>query len=169
MSGPCPPGRGNQIRGWRAVALEERRVVQTAVRLADGGGLYNLGSGYLIADGMVLTAAHVLAPAADVTAREGQPAMAACLGGDLPEATVAWADAVWDVAVLSCPGLLAGGAVRWGCLTGADPVDWGAAGFPVASRDAQGGRQVEHAYGRTSPISGRAAGADRGIPGRDRR
>ena len=62
------------------------------------------------------------------------------------------------MAVLSCPGLQAGSEVRWGRLAGSDPLDWGAVGFPVASIDEAAGRQAEHAFGRTSPISDRAAG-----------
>ena len=42
------------------VGLDERRVMRTAVPLDDAGDLYRLGSGYLIGDGLVLTAAHVL-------------------------------------------------------------------------------------------------------------
>jgi hypothetical protein len=138
--------------------LEERRVMRTAVPLDDGGDLYHLGSGYLVADGLVLTAAHVLERAEGVTAREGQSAEVACIGGDWQSATVAWVDAGRDVAVLSCQQLQAGSEVRWGRLAGPDPLDWGAVGFPVASIDEVAGRQAEHAFGRISPISDRAAG-----------
>ena len=48
--------------------------------------------------------------------------------------------------------------ILWGRLTGSDLLDWGAVGFPHASRDEVTGRQPEHAYGRTSPISERPAG-----------
>lgn len=140
------------------MGLEERRVVRTAVRLADGGALYRFGSGYLIADGLVLTAAHVLERETGVAAQEDQPAEVACIEGAWQPATVAWADNGRDVALLTCPGLQAGGAVRWGRLTGSDPVDWGTVGFPAASVDEDGGRQAEHAFGRASPIGGRAAG-----------
>jgi hypothetical protein len=140
------------------VSLDNHRIVRTAVPLAAGGDLYNLGSGYLIADRLVLTAAHVLERAKGVAAQEGQSAEAARIGGDWQAATVAWVDATSDVAVLSCPGLRADGGVRWGRLAGSDPVKWGAAGFPVASADDAAGRQAEHVYGRTSPISDRAAG-----------
>jgi hypothetical protein len=140
------------------VGLEERRVMRTAVPLDDGEDLYHLGSGYLVADGLVLTAAHVLERAEGVTAREGQSAEVACIGGDWQPATVAWVDAGRDVAALSCPELQAGSEVRWGRLIESDPLDWGAVGFPVASIDDVAGRQAEHAFGRTSPISDRAAG-----------
>jgi Trypsin-like peptidase domain len=140
------------------VGLEERRVVRTSVPLDAGGDLYCLGSGYLIADGLVLTAAHVLERTEGVPGQEGEVAEVACIGGGWRPATVAWVDAGRDVAVLSCPGLQAAGEVRWGRLAGSDPLDWGAVGFPVASIDEVAGRQAEHAFGRTSPISERSAG-----------
>jgi Trypsin-like peptidase domain len=140
------------------VGLDERRVLRTAVPLDGGGDVYRLGSGYLVADGLVLTAAHVLERTEAVTAQEGQSAEVARIGGDWQPATVAWVDAGRDVAALSCPGLQAGGAVRWGRLAGPDPLEWGAVGFPVASVDELAGRQAEHAFGRISPISERAAG-----------
>lgn len=140
------------------MGLEEHRVMRTSVPLDAGGNRYRLGSGYLVADGLVLTAAHVLDRASGVTAQEGQSAEVAGIGADWQPATVVWADAGRDVAMLSSPGLRAGGAVRWGRLTGPDPLDWGAVGFPAASADRVAGRQAEHAFGRTSPISGREAG-----------
>jgi tetratricopeptide (TPR) repeat protein len=140
------------------VGLEERRVVRTAVPLAVGGDLYNLGSGYLIADKLVLTAAHVLEPAEGATVREGQEAEVARIGGEWQEATVAWVDAKKDVALLACPDLQADSMVRWGRLVGSKPLEWGAVGFPVASADDAAGRQPEHAFGRTSPISDLGAG-----------
>jgi hypothetical protein len=140
------------------VGLDDHRVVGTAVPLAASGDDYKFGSGYLIANGMVLTAAHVLEPAEGMTAQKGQQAEAKRIGGDWQAATVAWVDAARDVAVLSCPGLRADGGIRWGRLTGPDPVDWGAAGFPAASADHAVGRRAEHVFGRTSPISDRIAG-----------
>jgi hypothetical protein len=140
------------------VGLDERRVMRTAVPLESGGDLYRLGSGYLFADGLVLTAAHVLERTEGVPAREGEAAEVACIGGDWMPTTVVWVDAGRDVAVLSCSGLQAAGTVRWGRLAGSDPLEWGAVGFPVASVDPVAGRQAEHAFGRTSPISDRAAG-----------
>jgi hypothetical protein len=140
------------------VGLEESRVVRTSVPLADGSGLYRLGSGYLIGDGLVLTAAHVLAAADDEVVGVGQAAEVAGPDGGWEQASVAWADPSRDVAVLACPVLRAGRGLRWGRLAGPDPVDWGAVGFPAASAERDGGRQAEHAFGRTSPISERAAG-----------
>src|SRR6266516_2621055 len=105
--------------------------MRTAVPLDAGEDLYHLGSGYLVADGLVLTAAHVLERTEGVSAREGQSAEVACIGGDWQPAMVAWVGAGRDVAVLSCPGLQAGSEVRWGRLAGSDPLDWGAIGLGV--------------------------------------
>ena len=133
-------------------------MLRIAVPLVHGNDLYNLGSGYLIADSMVLTAAHVLTRATGEEMLKGGLAEVAPFGGEWREATIAWVDARRDVAVLRCPGLRAEGEMRWGRLVGADPLDWGAVGFPRASLDQDAGRQPEHAYGRTSPISERLAG-----------
>lgn len=140
------------------MGLDERHVVRTSVAVPDGSGLYRLGSGYVIATGLVLTAAHVLEPAEGTAAEKGQFAEIARMGADWEPATVAWVDPDRDIAVLSCPTLTAPAVVRWGRLVGSDPIEWGAAGFPVASVDPKFGRQVEHAFGRTSPITGREAG-----------
>ena len=140
------------------MGLDQRRVVRTAVPLAASGGLYNLGSGYLIADELVLTAAHVLEFAEGVTAQKGQAADVAYIGNEWQQATVAWVDGDKDVALLSSPGMRADGMVRWGRLAGSNPLEWGAVGFPVASVDDAAGRQPEHAYGRVSPISDLGAG-----------
>ena len=104
------------------MGLDERRVVHTAVLLAQGNDLYNLGSGYLIADGLVLTAAHVLERTDGAAAREGESVEVARLGGDWQPARVAWVDAGRDVAVVRCSGLRAGGGIRWGRLVGSDPL-----------------------------------------------
>jgi WD40 repeat protein len=143
------------------MALEERRVARTSVLRDEKRGLYTLGSGYLIADGLVLTAAHVLQRAEGVSPERGQGAEVAMIDGTWHPGAVAWVDTGLDVAVLDCrrdghtpPGLRAGGT-RWGRLAGADPLEWGAVGFPAASRGegVSGGRQAEHAFGRTSAIS----------------
>jgi WD40 repeat protein len=143
------------------MALEERRVARTSVLRDEKRGLYALGSGYLIADGLVLTAAHVLQRAEGVAPERGQGAEVAMIDGGWHPSVVAWVDTGLDVAVLDCRrdgqtplGLRASGT-RWGRLAGADPLEWGAVGFPAASRGegGSGGRQAEHAFGRTSAIS----------------
>ena len=140
------------------MGLEEKRVVRTSVPLGDGTGKYRLGSGYLIANGLILTAAHVLVPPDQGPVDQVAGIEAAGPDGDWEPASVVWADAVRDVAVLACPALRADGHLRWGRLDGPDLLDWGAVGFPAASAARDGQRQAEHAFGRTSPISERAAG-----------
>ena len=140
------------------MGLEEKRVVRTSVPLGDGTGNYRLGSGYLIADGLILTAAHVLVPPGQDPFDQVADVEAAGPDGGWEPASVVWADAERDVAVLACPSLRAEGHIRWGGLAGPDPLNWGAVGFPAASAARDGQRQAEHAYGRTSPISERAAG-----------
>jgi hypothetical protein len=56
---PGPGSRGGHQGRAGPVGLEESRVVRTSVPLGDGTGRYRLGSGYLVADGLVLTAAHI--------------------------------------------------------------------------------------------------------------
>ena len=102
------------------MGLEESRVVRTSVPLGDGTGKYRLGSGYLVADGLVLTAAHVLAHADGAAVGVGQAAEMAGPGGGWEQASVAWADAGRDVAVLACPALRAERGIRWGRLAGPD-------------------------------------------------
>jgi hypothetical protein len=140
------------------VALEEKRIVRTSVPQGNRTGNYRLGSGYLIADGLILTAAHVLLPPDQGPVDQVAGIEVAGPDGDWEPASVVWADAGRDVAVLACPALRADGHLRWGQLAGPDPLDWGAVGFPAASAARDGKRQAEHAYGRTSPISERAAG-----------
>ena len=127
-------GRRGPRWGWRSAGWCARRC-----RWATARDDYRLGSGYLIADGLVLTAAHVLErrKARRSAGRPGAPRWPVP-GGDWEQATVAWADARRDVAVLACPALRAEGRVRWGRLAGPDPLDWGAVGFPAASATRRG-------------------------------
>ena len=127
---------------------------------------YRLGSGYLIADGLVLTAAHVLKNADGGPARKGDAAEVTLTGERWQPGVVAWVDVDLDVAVVDARRdgqapreLCAEGRIRWGKLAGSDPLKWDAVGYPAASRaDDQGGRHAEQVYGRTAPISERQAG-----------
>jgi hypothetical protein len=60
--------------------LDENRVVQTAVPLDDTEKDYRYGSGYLIADGLVLTAAHVLERGPGVSPKIAKTAQVARIG-----------------------------------------------------------------------------------------
>lgn len=138
--------------------MEEDRVVRTSVPLAGSHGMFNLGSGYLVEDGLVLTASHVLVTGPGHVPQPGDQAEVAAAAGAWLPATVRWADPERDVALLDCPDMRPGGAVRWGRPTGSEPLAWRAIGFPAASLDRQGGRQPEQPYGRMAPASQRPAG-----------
>ncbi len=111
-----------------------------------GSGDYRFGSGYLIADQLVLTAEHVLRPHSGTPAAPGQPAQvitaAALLSGDddWQQAYLAWSDARRDVAVLVAAGLRPDHVTRWGQLPPARAVRWRAVGYPRAS-GSESGRQ----------------------------
>ena len=127
---------------------------------------YRLGSGYLVADGLVLTAAHVLKRADGTSAQQGDVAEVALTGETWQQGRVGWINVDLDVAVVDCRlhgqaprEMCAAGRIRWGKLAGSDPLDWDAVGYPAASRtDEEGDRQAEQVYGRTAPISERGAG-----------
>ena len=138
--------------------MEETQIVRTAVALEDGHHLYRFGTGYVIADGLVLTASHVLAPHEGTTGHLGQQVQVALIEGEWLHSIVAWIDCERDIAVLSCPSLSASSPARWGRLVGTQPVAWDAAGFPAASARSDSERRVEHVYGRVSPVSERSAG-----------
>jgi hypothetical protein len=135
--------------------LERERVIRLRVAGPGPGPVYSFGSGYLIAPGIALTAGHVLVP----PDRNGRPAVGGacqCRGlgtDDWVAGMVAWVHAVLDVALVSVDGLGAGlPAVRFGRLGGTEPIRWTACGFPSASVGPDG-RQAEHVWGETSPLS----------------
>lgn len=138
--------------------MKETHVVQTAVALDQDRHLYRFGTGYVIADGFVLTAAHVLAPSERTGGCLGQQVQIAPIGGDWLDSVIAWIDSGRDVAVLSCSSLSASSPTHWGRLAGTKAVDWDATGFPAASARNDSERRVEHVYGRVSPVSERSAG-----------
>ncbi|MET7700676.1 trypsin-like peptidase domain-containing protein [Streptomyces sp. NPDC005485] len=99
-------------------------VAEVVVRLRDGGR--RRGSGYLVASGAVLTAAHVVAGAAEIRVRfdADRP------GERQADVSVAWAHAGIDVAVLAVPQEKAEHA-RAGRIGEADAVlRCSAVGFP---------------------------------------
>lgn len=108
MSGGVP-----WTRRWAARVVEIRKV---------GGGVR---SGYLIADGLVLTAGHGLDLGDEVRVRGAS-------GGEWSGGSVAWRSTL-DAALLTVPGLrVPATSLRWGELTGRDPVSIRAYGFPRA-------------------------------------
>ena len=122
---------------------------------AAGPGAEGSGSGYRLADRLVLTARHVLAPA---LAGTGGQVLIRPLGmtGWLP-ARVEWQDADADVAlaVIEAEGWRAPvgeSVLRWGELAGSDPVPCAAVGFPWASVRPDRMRDTAHVYGQLAPL-----------------
>ena len=123
-------------------------------------GRYAFGSGFLLAAGRILTAAHVLVgPDRPPPARPGD-GCAVFWAPETPDwvpGEVLWVDPVADLAVVGVAIGLALEAVRWGRLEGDEPVRWNAAGYPRASLNPTG-REAEHAYGTVSAVTQAGAG-----------
>jgi tetratricopeptide (TPR) repeat protein len=131
------------------------RVVRTRVPGSRGGRRFSFGSGYLVALGRVLTAAHVLVPPGmDPPPTAGQPCEILCSGpGEIWRPGEAlWVEPEFDLAVVSVDAGRDLGRMRWGRVDGDGPLFWSAVGFPLASLD-DAGRQPEHAWGETSAIT----------------
>jgi hypothetical protein len=113
-----------------------------------------VGSGYLLADGLVLTAYHVIEGAA-------APCRVRLGGSDgWVEATeIAWSgDPPIDAALLRVPLALAGEAPRLGRLVGSERVACRALGFPRAQQG-EGVRDTEAIAGKIDPLTMRKAGS----------
>lgn len=145
------------------MGVDRSRVVRLRVAPSTGEGPpWMFGSGYLVAKGRVLTAAHVLSPPdQEEHPQRGQKCEVLawpCNTDDWLSSSAEWVDPERDVAVVSLDLIPpAGATVRFEGLQGGDPVDWSAVGFPIATVDASG-RQPEQVFGRTSPISEAPAG-----------
>jgi tetratricopeptide (TPR) repeat protein len=139
--------------------MENRRVVRTRVPI--GGGQFVFGSGYLVAPYRVLTARHVLTTNRDAP-RLGQNCEVRVYpcgpAQDWVSGTVWWLHPTSDVALLAVDGVGQDVApVEWGEVSGAQPVEWAALGYPVASLD-EDDRVEEEAFGRLAPMSAQSAG-----------
>ena len=137
------------------MGIEPGRVVQ--VRTPGGvtssaAGKYRFGSGYLVADGLVLTARHVLVP--PEFAENARPAAE-------QRCEISFGDGVWRPLSLEAAGDVDAAVLRtadggwspagWARLVGTEPVHWDAVGYPVASLGA------EHAGTRARVRRGLAA------------
>lgn len=111
------------------------------------------GSGLLVRDDRVLTAAHVLADgrhavvgdACEVRRHVGEQAWQPGL--------VIWVDPELDLALVEVE--LEAERVSFGDLRGSSVTDWECAGFPRASAE-NATRDLEVAWGKVSPLSGRS-------------
>ena len=133
--------------------VRQELVAETFAHRKDGE--YEFGSGYLIAPGLVLTAAHAVVidglPASGVEVRF--PGSRLTVTGQ-----VAWwrSDETADMAVVVVAGakgcVPAAAPVRWGRLTGQRAgVRCEAIGYPEAQRDSRGVRDTEHLSGTINP------------------
>ena len=140
------------------MGVDRYRVCELYAAGPDGEGS---GSGYRVGDRLVLTARHVIAPAlAGASSRvlvrpDG-------VAGWL-RAWVEWQDADADGAlvVVEEEGWRAPGGesvLRWGDLTGSDPVWCAAVGFPWASMRPDRMRDTAHLYGQLAPLGQLKAG-----------
>jgi hypothetical protein len=134
------------------MGVDRYRVCELYAAGPDGGGS---GSGYRLGDRLVLAARHVIAPA---VAEVGGRLLVRPVGvtGWLP-ARVEWEDADADAALVLVEDeqwrAPAGESVlRWGELTGSDPVPCAAVGFPWASARPDLARDTAHLYGQLAPL-----------------
>jgi Tetratricopeptide repeat len=134
------------------MGVDRYRVCELYAAGPDGDGS---GSGYRLGDRLVLTARHVIAPA---LAGAGGRVLVRPVGvpGWLP-ARVEWEDADADAALIVVEDehrrAPAGESVlRWGELTGGDPVPCAAVGFPWASARPDRMRDTAHLYGHLAPL-----------------
>jgi tetratricopeptide (TPR) repeat protein len=134
------------------MGVDRYRVCELYVR---GPGVEGSGSGYRLGDRLVLTARHVIASA---LAGAGGELLVRPVGvTEWVPARVAWEDAAVDAALVAVEDegwrAPAGESVlRWGELTGSDPVPCAAVGFPWASTRPNRMRDTAHLYGHLAPL-----------------
>ncbi|MGW4908658.1 trypsin-like peptidase domain-containing protein [Streptomyces sp. NPDC004270] len=141
--------------------MDRRRL--TLVRGGEDTGFRRIGSGYLIAPRLVLTARHVVEehpgaawPRIDVRVGHPQDDTRRCA------AQVCWTHPDGrDVALLLLDeSVEAPGAVRWGRPVGNDPLPYEALGFPAATTS-NGQYGVEHLRGELPVLGGGSGEQDR--------
>jgi tetratricopeptide (TPR) repeat protein len=115
-----------------------------------------LGSGYLIGGGLVLTAAHLVADASP-DACEARP-----IGGIWTQAEVIWSSRATDAAILWLPGDGDGRArTRFGRFVGGQRARIRAVGLPAAQRKVIAAREIrdiEEIAGEVAPLTGAKSG-----------
>jgi hypothetical protein len=130
------------------------RVGQVAVALASGKT--RIGSGFLLAPRLVLTAAHVVEdagrPAQRLTVRFPAAGNGAVSGSPVWSGTAAGLDAALLRLDAAPAGVVSRRALRWGRLTGQQPgVPATAVGFPRALRADDGQRIPDQPAGTVNP------------------
>ena len=148
-----------------ALGVPAERVMLVRAKLP--GGRVSVGSGTLLGDRLVLTAAHV------VFGDDGGPLSAIRVGPAgmtvMPEARVLWPDrylarggqdaALLEIADSSWEPPRWLGPVRWGRLTGrAADIACEAIGFPRVLRDPDGARVEDQISARINPGTARSTG-----------
>jgi hypothetical protein len=127
------------------------RVAQLTVRRSTGK--QGLGSGYLVGEGLVLTAAHVVDDVLDDTLVNVSFPAAGAVG----TGSVVWSgsEVGLDAALVrlqDAPAGIRSRAVSWGRLTGSRPgVGATAVGFPRALRETDGTRTPDQVDGTINP------------------
>ncbi|MGW7424513.1 trypsin-like peptidase domain-containing protein [Streptomyces sp. NPDC054813] len=141
--------------------MDRRRL--TLVRAGADAGFRRIGSGYLIAPRLVLTARHVV----EEHPGAAWPRIDVRVGHPQDDTLRRAAQVCWthpdgrDVALLLLDeSVEAPGAVRWGRPVGNDPLPYDALGFPAATTsDGQYG--VEHLRGELPVLGGGSGDQDR--------
>jgi tetratricopeptide (TPR) repeat protein len=130
------------------LGIERSRVTEVYAAGPTGS---RVGSGYVVNDGLVLTARHVVNPSSSVEVRPlGQT--------EWMKAAVTWSDEAAEVALLRVESGGAGGdagtPLRWGMIAGHHPVAVTAVGFPWAQVRPDATRDTEQLFGHVAPLTG---------------
>ncbi len=153
--------------------MEPSRLTELYVPAASRSG-GNIGSGYAIGTGIVLTAEHVVADLPTWPAGQAFPLTLDAPGScrarplglrDWAPAVVVWRDAEADVAVLhfepahqALSPLAASKPVRWGRIGGTEQIAVTAVGFPWAQESSERARDTEQLFGFIAPATTLKAG-----------
>ncbi|MFF5143242.1 trypsin-like serine protease [Streptomyces sp. NPDC013157] len=141
--------------------MDRRRLA--LVRGGEEMGFRRVGSGYLVAPRLVLTARHVAQDDGGTT----WPCIDVRVGHPQDETRRSRASVCWthpdglDVALLLLddPVVVPGDTVRWGRPVGEDPLPYDALGFPWASAG-HGRRRAEHLRGELPVLGGGSGDQD---------
>ncbi|AEY93217.1 hypothetical protein SHJG_7951 [Streptomyces hygroscopicus subsp. jinggangensis 5008] len=133
--------------------MDKQRLADIRCGYADEDKFRKLGSGYVIAPRLVLTARHVVASAwSRIVVHVGHGRLASRVKRS---ATVAWVHPERDAAVLLLDEPVpVSGQVRWGQPVGTKPLPYEGIGFPEANVKDDGRREPEHLRGTLPLLTG---------------